>query len=252
MHLTITFKAFSLLLLQLIFVCLMCSCVAGGRWCSVQLSHSVESNPYWTHGLQHARLPCPSPSPGAHSNSCPLSQMPSNHLVLYCPLHLPSIFPSIKVFSSESALHVRWPKDWSYSFSISPSNEYSRLISFRIDWFELLAVQGTLKSLLHHHSSKASVLQCSAFFKIRLSLPYMTMGKTIPLTRQTFVSKLMSLLFSMLSSCLCFSSKEQASFNFMAAVTICNDFGVQKNKVSHYFQFPHLFAMKRWDRMPWS
>ena len=126
--------------------------------------------------------------------------MPSNHLIFCCPLLLlPSIFPSIRVFSYESVLHIRWPKYSSFSFSISPSNEYSRLISFRIDWFDLLAVQGTLKSLLQNHNSKASILQCSVFFIVQLSHPYMTTGKTIALTRQTFVSKVMSLLFNMLS-----------------------------------------------------
>ena len=126
--------------------------------------------------------------------------MPSNHLALCLPLLLlPSIFPSIRVFSNESALCIRWPKYWSFSFNISPSNEYSRLISFRIDWFDLLAVQGTLKSLFQHHSLKASVLWCSAFFIVQLSHPYMTTGKTIALTRWTFVSKVMSLLFNMLS-----------------------------------------------------
>jgi len=124
--------------------------------------------------------------------------MPSNHLILCRPLLLqPSIFPSIRVFSNESVLHIRWPKYW--SFSISPSNEYSGLVSFTIDWFDLLAVQGTFKSLLQHHSSKASILQCSAFFMVQLSRPYMTTGKTIALTRWTFVSKVISLLFNMLS-----------------------------------------------------
>ena len=126
--------------------------------------------------------------------------MLSNYLMLCHPLLLlPSIFPSIRVFSNELALRIRCPKYWSFSFSIIPSNEYLRLISFRIDWFDLLAVQGTLKSLLQHHSSKASVLQCSAFFMIQLSHPYMTTGKTIALTRWTFVGKVMSLLFNMLS-----------------------------------------------------
>ena len=129
------------------------------------------------------------------------SVMPSNHLILCHPLHLwPSIFPSIRVFfSSELAVHLRQPKYWSFSFSISPSNEYSVLISFRIDWFDLLAVQGILKSLLQHRSSKASILQCSAFFTVQLSHPYMTTGKTIALTRWTFVGKVMSPLFNMLS-----------------------------------------------------
>ena len=126
--------------------------------------------------------------------------MPSNHLILCHPLLLlPSIFPSIRVFSNESDLHISWPKYWSFSFSISPSNEYSGLISFRIDWLDLLAVQGTLKSLLQHHSSKASILQCSAFLIVQVSHIYMTTGKTIALTKQTFVGKVMSLLFNMLS-----------------------------------------------------
>ena len=128
------------------------------------------------------------------------SMMQSNHLILCRSLlFLPSTFPSIRVFSNESVLRIKWPKDWSFSFSISPSNEYSGLISFRIDWFDLLAVQGTLKSLLQHHSSKASILQHSAFFVVQLSQPYMTTEKTIALTRQTFVSKVMSLSFNMLS-----------------------------------------------------
>ena len=123
------------------------------------------------------------------------SVMPSNHLILCRPLLLPSVFPSIRVFSNESALHIRWPKYWSFSFSISLSNEYSGLIFFRTDRFDLLSAQGTLKSPLQHYSSKASVLQCSAFFIVQLSHPYMTTGKTIALTRWTFVVKIMSLLF---------------------------------------------------------
>ena len=127
------------------------------------------------------------------------SVMPSSHLILCHPLLLPpSIFPSIRVFSNESAFHIRWPKYWSFSFNISPSNEYSGLISFRMDWFDLLAVQGTLKSLLQHHSSKASILPCSAFFIVQLSHPYKTTGKIIALTIRTFAGKVMSLLFSML------------------------------------------------------
>ena len=128
------------------------------------------------------------------------SAMPSNHLVLCCPLLLlPSIFPSIRVFSNESVLHIRWPTDWSFSFSISPSNEYSGLISIRMDWLDLLVVQGTLKSLLQYHNSKATILQRSAFFIVQLSYPYVTTGKTIALISQTFVDKVMSLLFNMLS-----------------------------------------------------
>ena len=126
--------------------------------------------------------------------------MPSNRLIICCPLLLPpSIFPSIRVFSNELVLHIMWPKYWSFSFNISPSNEHPGLISFRIDWLDLLAVQGTLKGLLQHHSSKALILRCSAFFIVQLSHPYMTTGKTIALTRQTFVGKVMSLLLNMLS-----------------------------------------------------
>ena len=128
------------------------------------------------------------------------SVMPSNHLILCRPLlPLSSIFPNISVFSNESALYIRWPKYWSFSFSISPSNEYSGLLSFRIDWFDLLAVQGTLKSLLQHQSSNASILQCSTFFKVQFSRLYVTTGKTITLTIWTFVSKVMSLLFNTLA-----------------------------------------------------
>ena len=128
------------------------------------------------------------------------SVMPSNHLILCHPLFLPpSILPNIRVFSNESVRSIRWPKYWIFSFSISPFNEYSGLISFRMDWLDLLAVQGTFKSLLQHHHSKASILQCSAFFIVQLSHPYMTTGKTIALTKLTFVGKVMSLLFNMLS-----------------------------------------------------
>ena len=168
------------------------------------------------------------------------SMMPSNHLILCHPLLLLfSIFPSIRVFSNESVLCIRWPKYWNFRFNISPSNEHSGLISFRMDWLNLLAVQGTLKSPLPHHNSKASILQRSAFFLVQRSYPYMTTGKTITLTRQTFVSKVMSLIFNMLSRLVIFSSKEKVSFNFMAAVPICSDFGAQDNKVCHCFHcFP--------------
>ena len=159
-----------------------------------------------------------------------LTLMLSNHLIHCLPLLLPpSIFPSIRVLYNESVLCIRWPKYWSFSFSISPSNDYSGLISFRMDWLHLLAVQGTLKSLLQHHSSKASILWHLAFIIVQLSHPYMTTGKTLTLTRQTFVGKVMSLLFNMLSLVgHNFSSKEQASFYFMAEVTICSDFGAPK------------------------
>ena len=166
--------------------------------------------------------------------------MPSSHLILCCPLLLlPSIFPSIRVFSSESVLHIRWPKYWSSSFSISPSSEYSELISFRIDWLDPLTVQGTLKSLLQHHSSKVSVLWHSALFIVQLSHPYVTTGKTIALTRWTFVGKVMSLLFNMLSRLVIAFLPRSKRLKFMAAVTICSDLGAQENKVSHRFHcFP--------------
>ena len=163
-------------------------------------SHHALSDTLPSHGLQHARLSCPSLSPGVCLNSCPLSRW--CHLTIPSSCHplllLPSIFPSIRVFSNESALHIRWPKYW--SFSISPSNEYSQLISFRIDCFEVLAVHGMLKSLLQHHSSKASILQHSALFMVQLSHPYKATRETIALTIWTFVSKVMSLFNNMLSS----------------------------------------------------
>ena len=146
---------------------------------SVQFSRLVVSDSFRPHGLQHARWPCPSPTPGACSNSCPSSQWcHPDHLILCYPfLLLPSIFPRIRVFPNESVLHIRWPLYWNFSFSISPSNEYSGLISFRMDWLDLLAIQGALKSLLQHHSSKASIHQHSAFFVDQLSYPYTTTGK---------------------------------------------------------------------------
>ena len=168
--------------------------------------------------------------------------MPSNHLILCCSLLLlPSVFPSIRVFSNKLALCIRWPKYWSFSFSISPSNEYSGLIYFRIDWLDLLAVQGTLKSLLQHHSSKASILRCSAFFIVQLSYPYITAGKTIVLTRQTFVGKVMSLLFNMLSRLAITFLPRSKCLLISWLQTICSDFGVQKNKVSHCFHFFPIF-----------
>ena len=163
---------------------------------------SVASNFLRPHGLQHTRLPCPSPRPRAYSTSCPNS-CPNScqwcHPTIFCHplLLLPSIFPSIRVFSKESVLRIRWPKYWSlsFSFSVSLSNEHPRLISFRMDWLDLLEVQGTLKSLLQHHSSKASILRHLAVFMVQLSHPYTTTGKTIAVTRWTFVGKVTSLLF---------------------------------------------------------
>ena len=161
--------------------------------------------------------------------------MPSNHLILLCLLLLmPSIFPSIRVFSNESALPIRWPNHLSFNFSISPSDEYSKLISFRTDWFDLV-IQETLKDFLQHHSSKASVLQCSAFFMVQLSHPYMTAGKAIALTRQTFVSKVMSLLFNTLFRVFIAFLARSKCLNFMASVSICSDFGAQESKVCHCF-----------------
>ena len=153
--------------------------------------------------------------------------MPSNHLILCHPfLRLPSIFPRIRVFSNESVLHIRWPKYWSFSFTISPSNEYSGLISFRMDWLDRLTVEGTLKSLLQHHSSKASVLRCSAFFTVQLSHPYMTTRKTIALTRWTFVGKVMSLLLNTLSRLvIAFLLRSKHLSISWLQVTICSDFG---------------------------
>ena len=173
--------------------------------------------------------------------------MPPNHLTLCHPLLLlPSVFPSIRVFSSESALRMRWPKYWSFSFSISPSNEYYGLIFFRIDWFDLSAVQETLKSLLQHHSSKASILQCSAFLMVQLSNPHMTTGKTIDLTRWTFVGKVMSLLFNMLSRLITafLSRRKHLLISWLqspSAVTL----EPKKIKVCHCF---HCFPIY----VPWS
>ena len=181
--------------------------------------------------------------------------MPSNHLILCRPLLLlPSIFPSIKVFSNESVLCIwRWPKYWSFSLSISPFSEYSGLISFRMDWLDLLAVQSTLKSPFQHHSSKGSTLQCSAFFIVQLSHAYVTTGKTEALTRWTIVGKVMSLFFNTLSrfviafpprgKCLLFSWLQSPSAMIL---------GPPKNSLSLFPLFPHLFARKWWDRMPWS
>ena len=156
--------------------------------------------------------------------------MPSHHLILCHPLLLPPIPPSIRVFSSESTLHMRWPKYWSFSFGIIPSKEIPGLISFRMDWLDLLAVQGTLKSLLQHHSSKASILWCSAFFTVQLSHPHKTTGKGIALSRQTFVGKIMSLLFNMLSRLVITFLPRSKSYNFTAAVTICSDFGAHRDE----------------------
>ena len=216
-------------------------------WGSVQFSRSVMSDSLQPHGLQHNRLPCPSPTPGACSNSCPLSR--------WChPTITSSVIPyssCLQSFpTSDSTLHIRWPKYWNFSFSISPSNEHWGQISFRMDWFDLLAVQGTLKSLLQHHSSKASILRRSAFFTVQLSHPYMTTGKTIALTRWTFVGKVISLLYNMLprlvitflprSKCLLISWLQSPS------AVILEPKKIKSDTVSH------LFPMRWWDQMPWS
>ena len=170
--------------------------------------------------------------------------MPSNHLIFSCPLLLPSIFPSIRVFSSESVLCIRWPKYWSFSFSISPFSEYSGLISFRMDWLDLLAVQGTLKSLLQHHSSKVSILRCSAFFIVQLSHLYMTTGKTIALTRRTFAGKVMSLLFNMLSRLVIAflpRSKHLLISWLKSPSAVIWEPHPSKNKVSHCFHGPYSY-----------
>ena len=168
--------------------------------------------------------------------------MPSNHLILCCPLLLPLIFPRIRVFSYELALHIRWPKYWCISFSISPSNEYSGLISFRMDWLDLFEVQGAFKSLLQHHSLKASILQCSAFLIVQLSHPYMTTGKTITWTRQTFVGKVMSLLYNMLSrSVTAFLPRNKRLFILCCSHHLLEP---KKTKSVTVSMFPHLFGMK--------
>ena len=222
---------------------MMFSCVKGQfndllpRFSSVQSLSPVRlfATP-WTAAHQASR---PSPTLGSPLKLMPIeSVMLSNHLILCHPLLLlPSIFPSIRVFSNESVLHIRWPKYWSFSFRISPSNEYSGLISFRMVWLDLLAVQGILKSLLQHHSSKASILWRSAFFIVQLSHPYMTTGKTIALTRWTFVGKVMSLLFNMLSRLvITFLLRSKRLFISWLQST---HFGAQKNKVCHCFHcFP--------------
>ena len=194
--------------------------------------------------------PCPSPTPRVYPNSCPLSQWchPSHanischHLILCHPLLLlPSIFPSIRVFSNESAHCIRWPKYWSFRFNISPSNEHPELIYFRMDWLDLLAVQGTLKSLLQHHSSKTSILLHSIFFIVQLSHPYMTTGKTIALTRWTFVDKVMSLLFNILSRLvITFLPRSKRLL-----ISWLQSPSAPQNKVSHCF---HCFPIY----LPWS
>ena len=217
----------------------------------IQFSHSVVSDSLWPHESQHTRCPCPSPTPKQMYIELVI---PSNHLILCCPLLLlPSIFPSIRIFSNKSTLHMRWPKYWSFSFRISPSKEIPGLISFRMDWLDLPAVQGTLKSLLQHHSSNASILRCSAFFTVQLSHAYMTTGKTIALTRRTLVGKVISLLLNMLSrlvitflprsKCLLISWVQSPSAVILEPPKIKSD---TVSTVS--FFFPHCFPIY----FPWS
>ena len=184
---------------------------------SVQFSCSVVSDSLRPHELQHTRPPCLTATPGSHPDYCPSSQ--------WC---------------------------WSFSFSINPSNEHPGLISFRMDSLDLLAVQGTLKSLLQHHTSKASILSCSAFFMVQLSHPFITTEKTIALTKGTFVGKVMSLLFNMLPRFVIAFLPRSKSFNFVAAVTIHSDFGAQENEIWQFPLFPDQLAMKWWDQLPWS
>ena len=198
---------------------------------------------------------CQAPLSITNSQSSPKlmsieSVMPSSHLILCCPLLLlPPIPPSIRVFSNKSTLRMRWPKYWSLSFSISPSSEHPRLISFKLDWLDLLAVQGTLKSLLQHHSSKAWIFQCSAFFTVQLSHPFMTTGKTIALTRWTFVGKVISLLFNMLSSLvITFLPRSK-----LLLISWLQSLSAVILEPKNMFPLsPHLFPMRWWDQMPWS
>ena len=194
--------------------------------------------------LQHTRPPCPSLSPRVCSNSCPLSRWCHPTILSLLPLLLlSSVFPRSRVFSNESAACIRLPKYWSFRFSISPSNEYTEWISFRIHWFDHIAVQGTLKSLLQHHSLKASILWCSAFSMVHLSHPYMTTGKTTALTIWTFVDKVMYFIFifNMLSRFIIAFLPRSKSFNFMAAVTVHSDFWAQQNKICHYIHFSLIY-----------
>jgi len=193
--------------------------------------------------LQCAWLLCPPLSPKVCSDSCQWYYLTISSSAAYFSFCLQS-FPASRVFSSESGLCIQKPKFWSFNFSNSPSNEYLGLISFRMDWFDL-AVQGTLLSLLQHHSLKASVFQRSAFFMVQLSHPYMTTGKAIVLSMWTFVGKVMSLLFNALSRFVIAFLPRSKRLNFMAAVTICSDFGAQENKISHYFPCFPVY-------LPWS
>ena len=218
----------------------------------VQFSHSVVSDSLRPHGLQHTRSPCPSPTPGTYSNSCPSRWWCHPTILSSVVSSCLQSFPASGPFPmSQSALHISWPKYW--SFSNSPSNEYSGLISFRIDWLDLLAVQGTLKTLLQHHSSKASILQCSAFFMVHLSHPYMTTGKTIALTRRTFVGKVMSLLFNTLSRFVIVFLPRSKCLLILCMQSSSTVISEPKKIKSVSFHFlPFCLTWSEWDWMPWS
>ena len=220
-----------------------------GRLFFLLFSCQVASDSFQPHGLKHTRLPCPSPSPRVCPSSCPLNWWyhPTISFSCHALLLLPSVFPSSKVFSNELALYISWPKYWSCSFSLSISgNEYLGLIFFNIDWFDCLAIQGTLKSFLQHHSLKVSILWCSAFFIVRLSQLYVTIGKAIALTIETFVSKVMSLLFNThslgLSSLSC---QEAITFWFCGCSHSPQWFwSPRRGNLSLLPPFPLLFAMQ--------
>ena len=218
-------------------------------------SCKVVSDSLGPHGLQHTSLPCPSLSPRICLSSCPVNQWwHPTHLIFCCHLlFLLSVFPSIRDFSNELAVCIRWPKYWSFSFSISPSKEYSGLISFKSDWFDLLAFQGTLKSLLHYHSSKASIFLCSAFFIVWFSQLYLTTGKTVALPIRTLVGEVMSLLFNILYT---FVIAFRPRSNFLIISLLQSPSAVildsKERKYVAASTFSPLFAMKWWDQMPWS
>ena len=226
---------------------------------SVQFSLSVVSDSLQPHEPQNARPPCPSPTPGVHPNPSPSSQWrhPTISSSVVPLSSCPQSFQASGLFQWVSSLHqywsFLWPKYWICSFNIIPSNEHSGLISFRMDWLDLLAVQGTLKSLLQHHSLKVSILLCSAFFIVQLSHLYMTTGKTIALTRWTFVGKVVSLLFNILSrlviTFLWRSKRLLISWLHSTSAVIWEP---RKIKSAMFPLFPHLFPMKWWDQMPWS
>ena len=203
------------------------------------------------HGPQHTRPPCPSPTLRVYLNSCPLSRW--CHPTISSSVVLPSIFPSIRVFSNESVLRIKWPKYWSFSFSINPSNEHPGLISFRMDWLYLLAIQGTLKRLLQHHRSKASILHHSVVFIVQHTHPYKTTGKTIALIRWTIVGKVMSLLFNMLSGLvITFLLRSKRLLISWLQSPPAVSLESRKIKSATVSTVPHLFAMKWWDQMPRS